>query len=51
MTNNKIIFRILFVLSILVGIITGIATTHWVFTASKEFFLHTIKNIDVDTII
>jgi hypothetical protein len=44
--DYKIFFRILFILSLLVGIITGLATTHWVFTSSKEFFLHTIQNID-----
>jgi ABC-type transporter Mla maintaining outer membrane lipid asymmetry permease subunit MlaE len=44
--TNIIFIRLLFAMSIVVGIVTGVATTHWVFMASKEFFYHTIKNID-----
>lgn len=38
-------YLFLFIMSIICGLLTGIATTHWIFTASKEFFLHTINNI------
>ncbi len=40
-----LLLYVLFLMSVICGMLTGIATTHWIFTASKEFFLHTVNNI------